>query len=602
MRSSFAAGTVGLSLLLAAAGPSAGQEQPAAMTVPAPQASQSLSDLLLPYSPYLFDAVVTGARSLAEVTYQSRRYDPIMRTLIVNGLEIDRDAFHMRIGQARIGAAEAVFEDVAVDTKGLPLDPTVRQVLQRLGREVVTGDIAVTVAMDAAQANYDLQADVRMDGAGRLDLQADVAGFHILVPLDELEGRDGNSSPELAGRLRSASASFTDAGLADALYEVVGAGQGMTATQARAAAAMTAGIAVASIFNGIPGGETADLTAAARQWSAAVQGFLAKPDRLAVTLRPAQPFDLSRLSSKQPIDAATILALNPSVASGAAPKLALRDPAKLTLGPNANLSDTLAVAQTLIEGRGVPQDIERAVTLLLPPARADNRAAIALLARALALDPGAKIPQDGLVGTYVALVLAKADGLRPAEQSLTAIRSRLSPAEIAAAEDDAAARWRQTPVGTQQRQAEIRAFQLQDWPTVRRLAFAYYEGVTMPRNVMRAYGWASIAAAGGDAIAARFRDELTEAVNSGRLVLPLDKAREATNDLWRLIIAEPAEATAPAPAAPASPSAPAGGADAPSAAPAPDDAASALPPPGGQGAATGSAEAPSAPDSATKAQ
>jgi len=78
----------------------------------------------------------------------------------------------------------------------------------------------------------------------------------------------------------------------------------------------------------------------------------------------------------------------------------------------------------------------------------------------------------------------------------------------------------------------------------------------MPRNVMRAYGWASIAAGGGDAIAAGFRDDLTEAVSSGRLVLPLDKAREATNDLWRVLISAPGEGAPPGapssrPAAPA---------------------------------------------------
>ncbi|MEX6507355.1 hypothetical protein [Jiella sp. M17.18] len=564
MTSSLAAGALSAALALAVVGPSAAA-QPAsvAVGVAAPSmpsdGNRSLSDLLLPYSPYLFDAVVTAGRSLAEITYGSRRYDPITRMLVVDDLTIKRAGFAMRVGEARIGADAAIYDDVAVDTRALPLDPTVRQVLQRLGRETVTGDMTISAAVNTAQADYDLHASLRLDGIGTLDLSTDLLGFHVMVPLGEIEGRGGNSPPEIAGRLKSARARFTDAGLAAALYDVVGKGRGLTAEQARATASMIAGIAVASLFNDIPGGDKPQLRQREHQWSAAVQAFLVEPSEIAVALDPAEPFDLSRIGPQKPLDADALLALNPTVASGPAPKLALRDPAGLTLPPNAPLQDVLATAQILVEGRGVPQDIERAVGLLLPPARADNRAAIALLARALTLDPGVKIPQDQLVGTYVALILAKADGLDPAEKSLAAIRSRLSPAEIAAAEDDAAQRWRQTPVGMQQRKAEVAAFQSHDWPAVRRLAFSYYEGVAMPRNVMRAYGWASIAAAGGDRIAATFRDELTQAVNSGRLVLPLDKAREATDDLWRLIIAEPkpveksaapaATDTAPSPAA-----------------------------------------------------
>jgi len=477
MKSSFAAGLMSASLLLAGVGETAAQQPPSPASVVGPQIepAQSVSDLILPYSPYVFDAAVALGRSFAEITYGSRRYDPITRTLVVTGLKIRRDGFQMRVGQARIGAEEAIYDDVAVDTRALPLDPTTREVLKRLGREILTGDVAVNVRMDAAAANYQAEVAVRIEGAGRLELSADLLGFHVLVPLQDLGGK--NAPPEFAGSLRSASARFTDAGLASALYDVLGRNQGLSGAQARATASMMAGIGIAAMFDEMPGNDRPQLQQRAREWSAAVQAFLTNPDQIALALTPAQPFDLSRISAGEPIDARTVLALNPSLTTGSAPKLALRDPASLDAAPDAPLDKVLAAAEMLVDGRGVPQDIGRAVVLLIPAAQADNRAAIALLARALALDPRIELPQDSIAGVYAALILAKADGLAASDESLAALRGRLSPVEVAAAEDEAAGRWKETPVGTAQRQGEVRAFQAHDWPAVRRLAFAYYEGV-----------------------------------------------------------------------------------------------------------------------------
>ncbi|MCD1645013.1 hypothetical protein [Aurantimonas coralicida] len=502
----------------------------------------SLFEFALPYSPYLFDLALYAGRGVAEITYDARRYDDVTQALIVTGLKIRRDDFTAEIGQMRLSAEQAVYESVAVDTRALPLDPPVRAVLQQLDREVLTGDIVVAGRTDVAAADYDLQASVAIDGVGTLDLSADLRGFHILLPLDEFEGGAGSDDPVLAGRLQSAEASFADAGLVEALYHVVGAMQGMTADQARGTAGMMAGIGVAAVFADMPGAPDPRLQAMAREWSASVQAFLAKPDRLSLRLQPAAPFDLARLTGDAPVGAAEIVALAPSVAAGPAPAIALLDPDTLVSGPDADLAAVLTTADALIAGRGVPQDIVRAVTILLPAVEKDNRAAIGLLARALALNPRVAIPQDGLRGAYVALLLARADGIAIADDSLAAVQGRLSPEEVAAAEDDAQLRWRRTPAGEARHAAEVAAFGQRDWAAIRRLAFGYYEGIETPRNGMRAYGWATIAAAGGDRIAASLRDDLVAAVNSGRFILPMERAKAATADLWKLLIAEAPDA------------------------------------------------------------
>lgn len=497
----------------------------------------SFSEFALPYTPYLFDFAVYAGRNIARITYRSRRYDPVTRGLVVTGLAIERDDFSARIGQMRIAADGAVYEDLAVDTRGLPLDPAIREALQRLDRETVTGDLILTVATDVAAADYDVTMALRAEGIGTLEFRADLAGFHVLAPLnDRADGRSG--TPTVIGQLRSGQIGFTDAGLAAVLYDMAGARQGLSGDQARSAVAMMAGIGVASLVAGIADGGDPQLQRMAQDWSATAQAFLARPDRLDVTFAPREPFDLARLTGGA-VDAADILDLNPSAAAGITENLPLRDPATL-VADGAPADAVLEAAEALLEGRGVPQDVGRAVTLLLDPAGSDNRRAMGLLARALAAEPGVAIPQDDLTGAYVALLLARADGLSVEDAGLDALRARLSPEEIVAAEDDAVQRWRATPLGQDQKRVEVAAFEARDWATVRRFAYAYYEGMTMPRNLLRAYGWASIAAAGGDALATRLRDDLSRAAGSGMVALPLDRARQATDDLWRLLVSEAA--------------------------------------------------------------
>lgn len=544
-----------LSLAWAAlAGPAA---LPAMAQVPQPQGRVAedpagLADVVLPYTPYLFDFAVTSMRSFAAITYHGRRYDPITRSLVVTGLDVDRGPLRFRVGQMRIAADQLILDDVSVDTSRLPLDPTSRAVLDGLDRGIVTGSVTIGFDLDAPRANYLVQATARLDGIGAFDVDADLRGFHFLAPLDQIDGSGGGpggSQPEIRGRLGSADVAFTDMGLVPVLYAVLGEEQGLNPQAARAAATVLAGAAIAGMFEDLPGGATPALEQKARGWSATVQAFLRDLDRLRVTLRPQEPFDLARLADGV-VDARDVEDLNPDLADGRAVTQALLSPQDLQLAADAPLSAVLALADTLLQGRGTPQDAGRALEMIMPAAMDGNRTAVALLAQAIAMNPYVTIAQEKLAPTYVSLDLALAEGLPYAAESLEAIGRRLSPAEIVGAEDEAVATWRQTPVGQRQRAAEIEAFRTRDWATIRRLAYAYYEGAEMPRNIMRAYGWASIAAAGGDRVAARLRDELTRAAGSGKLVLPLDRARKATDDLWALILGGDRPA-APAEAAPA---------------------------------------------------
>ncbi|MBO0663242.1 hypothetical protein LQ948_11420 [Jiella sp. MQZ9-1] len=503
-----------------------------------PAKAANATELVLPYTPYLFDFAVMSLRSVAEITYTGRRYDPITRSLVVTGLEVHRDKVHFRVGQMRLGADQLILDGVAIDTRPLPLDPTLRQVLKHLKRQIIGGDVAVAINVDAPQANYLVQGAVRLTGIGAFDINADLRGFHVLAPLSTMKGgaaANGRQPPEVRGRLASADLAFTDRGLVEALYDVLGGKQGLKPEAAKALAVGIAGAAVAGSMDKLPGGATPALRKTAEAWSAAVQAFLKDPERILLMLKPTQPFDLQRLTDG-PLDARVVADLNPQVVNGRSAAPVMIKPADLSLPPDAPLAKVLAVAETLLSGRGTPQDIDGALKMIMPVAISGNRAAVGLLAKAIAVDPYATIPQEKLAPVYVALDLAVAEGLPFADESLAAIGRRLSPEEVVAAEDEAVATWRKTPVGGRQRAAETAAFRLQDWDTVRRFAYAYYEGADMPRNLMRAYGWASMAAAGGDRLAAKLRDELTRAAGAGKIVLPLDRAQAATAKLWTLLM------------------------------------------------------------------
>lgn len=510
-----------------------------AKAAPASTERTTLAALALPYSPYMFDLAVYAVRNVAEVTYGARRYDPVTRSLIVTGLTVTRGEFAARIGQLRVSSEGAVLDDVAVDTRALPLNPIVRAVLQRLDRQILSGSVSLASTADPATADYAFDAEIRIDGAGTLNVDADIGGFHILMPLSE---SGPASDVEIVGRLRSAEAAFSDAGLVAALYEVMGEREGLDPAQAQASVMMMSGIGITSGLAALPGGDRPALDERAQTITRAVQAFIASPDRLTVSLEPSTPFDLRRLSDG--MDGSEILDLSPTAVAGETPKLALVDPKALEVDTSSPVGTVLPAAKALIEGVGLPQDLTRGVALVLPAATEGNRVAIVLLARAIGLDPGVEIAQDRLRGAYVALLLAKADGLLANDDGLDALRSRLSPEEVVAGEDEALKRWQTTATGSDQHRIEREAFRNRDWRTIRRLAFAYYDGTSMPRNGMRAYGWASIAAAGGDRIAAELRDDLTAAVSEGRLVLPIERARDATTRLWSTIIDESREVAA----------------------------------------------------------
>lgn len=512
--------------------------------------ADSLADFLLPYAPIIFDTVVSYSRYVVAVTYDARRYDPVTRDFVVSGLKLGREGFEASVDTIRIGASTSSYEGIAVDTRRLPLEPPLRDALKRLDSEVLRGSVVTSLSGDAASASYDLAVTADFEKIGLLTLAAKVDGFHVLVPLGGYEaeldpaavpGGDAaapSQMPVVLGTLQGATLSFDDRGLTPVLLAIAGEAQNMTADAMRGAVSAMAAPVLASAMEELPGGASPALQARAAGWSATLQDFLAKPGHIELRLTPPTPFPLSQLKEGMRVDEALIVSLNPDLSTVAGAPTAFVDPETDTVVGR----DDMSLAERLVEGRGLPQDIGRGVALALADVAAGRPEAASIAVRGIGLDPDGAVSNDTAPASYVLLLLAKVRGERVPDAALASVRARLSEEAVAAAENQALNEWREGEAGTRQRAAEDKAAGARDWAGLRRLAFDYYEGRRAPRNVTRAFTLAEVAAAGGDRMAASLRDDLLRAERDGRLVFPVDAGRQAAVTLWSKIVTASAAA------------------------------------------------------------
>ena len=522
-----------------------------ALTAMAPLASfagsptLSFSQWMLPYAPYIFDVVVTFARSVAVITYQSRGYDPVTRDFVVRGLTIGRDGVDVAIDRIRINAETQLYEGIAIDTRGIPMEAEARETLKKLDAEIIRGDIVSSVAADVASASYDVDVKASFQNIGALGLAAKVDGFHVLVPLNdvaaELETPPEDNAvpaepaasdvPVIVGRLQSATLTYDDAGLTAVGFQIAAEAQQLTAGQLQGAIATMLVPMISSLFQDMPGGASPELMQRAVGWSTALQAYLAKPEHIEIRFSPEEPFDLGQLKPGAQLDEAMILALNPEVSAEASEVTALVDPRSgAAVG-----ADDLSLAERLVEGLGIPQDVRRGVALALSDIAAGKPEASAIVVRGIVLDPDSAVTADTAASSYVLLLLAQARGEAVPEASLGAIRARLTPEQVAAQEKLALAQWRESD-GEGQEGRETEAIASRDWAALRDLALDYYEGAGVPRNVTRAFTFASVAAAGGDRVATTLRNDLLAGLRDKRLAFDPGVARSDAAAIWQTIV------------------------------------------------------------------
>ncbi|KAB0682890.1 hypothetical protein F6X38_02075 [Aureimonas leprariae] len=489
----------------------------------------SLSEAVLPYSPYLFDLAVSSLRTVVAITYDTRAYDPVRRNFVVAGLRLHRGPFDARVAQLRLGPSATLLQGLEVDTRRLPVDPEFRDALRRLDSEVVRGDVYLAADF-FANADLTVAASLDFDRIGRADLEAELKGFHILAPLGEAAGIGGDQ-PEVLGSLGRVRFTYEDAGLAKPLFEAIGREQNMGGEQMQATAAALARPLLAGYVAGLPGGVSPEFVRRADGWGEVAGRFLGDPKRIELLLEPAEPVPLDLLKDGA-VDEAVLVRLNPTVATEPIGRTALVDPDAV---PDAGGS--VPLARRLVDGLGVPRDVGRGVALALADTAAGKPGASEIAVDGMIADPAASLTAANAADAYVILTLARTRGRIVPDAVLARATAFLPGQALAEAEAQALAEWRGSEAGRVSEAEETRAIAARDWRALRKLAFDHYDGTRRPLSMVRAFALADVAAAGGDRLAASLRDDLTLAAGDRRLALPLDAARQEAAELWRRVLA-----------------------------------------------------------------
>jgi hypothetical protein len=508
-------------LLAGLAGGISGQMGAAGAAEPDLRASSALMRLALPYSPYVFDLSVQAARSLAEVTYGQRSYDPLTGSFVASDLEIRRDALDVHIRRLRIGEAVIMLEGVAVRTEGLPLPPELREGLRKLDRETIVGDLVMTLKRDDARSALALDIALDMDGIGAISAQGAVDNFHVLVPLDEMDS-NFSEEPTVSGFLTNASVAYRDAGLAATVNEILAQQQGVSPDDMRNGIAVLPVGAVGDILNSLPGGASPALRDQAMAWARVVEAFIREPDAIRVSVAPKEPFPLSALQQGM-LDEALIAALDPDVVAGAAA-------GKPAVAPPAGPVEA-AAAQVL--GDAVVQDREAGARALLALAGKGDTEAVAKIALLFGDGRQPDLQPAELADLYRFLLVGRALGQPVSDAVLAALAGSFDAGAARGAEISAAAFFREnTEEG--RALAPLSSTTIGDYDTggLRARAFDAYEGRGVTRDLTEAYAVALVAAAAGDELAAGLRDTLANAAREKRVVVSVDEAKARAADLW----------------------------------------------------------------------
>ena len=480
-------------------------------------------DLYARLAPPVFDFVVALARNVAIITYDARGGDPVTGEFWVDGLHIERDQLDVTIGRLTSGQNGLIATDVLVDTRGIDMPPEVRQMFDALDQDVVLFDLAIAGEGDASQADWNTTIALRAENLGRLVVQADVRGFHTLIPLDEFAGDgypedgsdDGDAGPEFRGSIAGGALIYTDDGLVPAALAIAAEMQGLEATD------LAVGLSVQSqmLLSGLAG-ENTEQQALAASLSEGISGLVRDGAPLRITLDPAAPVPIQALIDMPPsLGWATLLG------------------ASVNTVPSISAEDVAALppvdrARAYLEGEVVPQDPGEALrlaTAAFDDGEADAAAVMLEAGRMTgALDPSR---------AYYLALLAKAEGA--AQLDVVAAREGLDAAAVHETQGQAFEAWH----GAEER-PEYDALDLAardgDGDAAAELAQRFRSGQGVPVNDARAYAYASVAAAHGDMIARMQRDTLARAVGRG-LVAPaaIEAGAALASDIWGQVPARP---------------------------------------------------------------
>ncbi len=445
---------------------------------------------------------VLVARAAVDLTYESLTIDSSGQETVINGLvlrpRLDWDSEGAcTISIERIAATsspdldllESVIEVSGATVPAACFDPGTGAMLSSFGYSTLDIDrAAMTLAYHVPSSGADVLISADISDAADITVSADLE-YVWFTGL--LEGDD----PEPVAKLSTAEIVIENAGLWERVTPLL-EGQFGDLTQLP----QMMGPMLSPMLAGPDGSLGAQEQAFVDNLTAELARFVENGDRIVLTMAPEGGVWLEEDVLATPNS--TIAALQPEIS--AAP-LAIRGviaPDMLATamagGEGMDEAARIEAGQALITGVGAPRARAEGIALLAPLAEAWNAEAALLVAEAEA--------ETGDAATAYAMALrAMAGGAAGAIGLADGIESRLSPAEVIAAQAEAMQAWPDLgALISVKEEAEGTG----DIAALRRLAFLTASGQGMPRSYREAYYLASLAAAGGDEAAAALRDRL----------------------------------------------------------------------------------------------
>ncbi len=499
----------------------------------------ALAQALLPYAPWFFDIVVQSARSFAEISYGQRAYDPVTASFTVNDLHVKRDDVDVTVHQLRAGTSMLMLEGLDVDTRSLDLPPPLREALQQMGKDTITGDVLVNVGFNAPRSAYDLTLHFDFPDIGALAMGATVDGFHVLVPLSDIESGTMANGPVVSGTLVRASVAYRDAGLVDTATAIGAEQSGVSPDELRAGLKVMPAAVATQMLDSLPGGASQELRDMALGWARQAETFLDEKGDIRIDLNPTEPVPLAGMQTG-PFNEALIARLNPTVS----------DSFDAAVGASSEPAGSLGAANLLISGQGAPQDREAGALTLMGLAAAGDVDAVARIGAVFGSGKVPALDQTGLISLYSYLLVARALDDTVSDAALAQIGATLPADAVLTAERDATDYFhKHTDPGKADVPLTGATIADYDAGALRTLAFSLYEGRGVPRNLTQAYAVALVASAAGDPFAAKLRDDLAAAAQAKRIALSVADARSQAGMLWATYEAShgPADGKEPAP-------------------------------------------------------
>ncbi|WBU52664.1 hypothetical protein [Paracoccus sp. SCSIO 75233] len=434
--------------------------------------------------------LVTYARLVAEVRYESLQIDAnrgalVMRDLELNSIGGNQDC-RASVGQIlltgyRFWGAEETQMRMNISDLSIAnncFGPRAAMIGIVTGRpEIMLQSLSVDSYQETGSGKMITNIEAVSPEIARIDASADFDYFSVYMPyiLEELSGGDNtdflvpgiddpNAGPDpetlfndvpqqqvpIRAILRSAHVSAEDLGIWERI-------QPMLPPDALSPDAIEAQIVVAP-----PETELHDFQLALAE---VLQGFLADPGRVTVEIRPDAPIE---------IDGATL--------NGAEQLISLLDPRFSNTDPSPSVdliaspdavSDPLALGLALAEGRGIPQDKARAIDIL---SGLDDPVAVLKHAELIAdTDPA---------GAYLLSLQAAEAGAAGAVSLLDLIETRLTADAIIGAQNTV--------------NADLPEDVFSSIASLRDAALVLERGEGTPRNYAQAWRLAASAAAAGD--------------------------------------------------------------------------------------------------------